>query len=222
MQQELESIEDVANIIDRVVRKGRFGEFELSNGILLKIKPVPPLLANAITEAFKDPDPPKVYLEEKGRDEENPNDPNYLRELEEINEKRNRAINNLYLGIGTECVHVPDGYYRPEQEEWLDQVKFAARVAGTPLDFDFTDAVERYLCWLRFYALENGDDATVAHRLPMVLGGISEAEVEQAIDSFRSVSERGTDNEPAPTPISTNGNSGNRSDRRSRSRNRGA
>lgn len=217
MNKEIESIDAVSRAVERVKRVGRGAEFELSNGIILKIKSVPPFLVQAVQQEFKTPRPPKVYIEEKGREEENPNDPEYLRTLQELEEKQDLAVNDLFLGAGTTVLSVPEGYYLPEQDEWIDVVEFAQNITGKEIHIERNDKIKRYLHWLRFYALETGGDIALATSLPMQLAGIREGEVEEVMESFRGFPGRGTDTESSAPTGNSNGHTANRAARRSRS-----
>lgn len=219
MQESIESIDLVSRAVDRIKRRGRFAEFTLSNGIVLTIKSVPPILVQAILKEFEPPPPPKVYMEEKGRDEENPNDPNYLRELAALEERQSTAINNLYLGVGTTFKSVPEGYFSPEEDGWIEKVEFAANLTGSHVNIDKQPGVKRYLCWLNYYAMETATDMLLCQGLPLQLAGIREGEVEEVVESFRGVQERGADTDGGSETGSENGHSANRAARRSRSRN---
>ena len=220
MNEEFERAELVARAVDRITKHGRFADFTLSNGIILTIKPVPPYLAQAVLNEFKEPEVPVVDMPEKGRKEPNPNDPEYLKAMQEHSEKQDKAINDLFLSIGTVVKSIPEGYFPPDSDEWVKQVEFAGKIAGTNLKIDTTDSLKRYLFWLRFYAIETGSDAAILGSMAYIIGGIREGEVQEVIDSFRGVSERGADTELAPAPISENGHTANRADRRSRARDR--
>lgn len=217
LEQEAEAINAVSRAIERVRRVGRGAEFTLSNGIVLKIKSVPPFLYQAVQNEFKPPNPPKVMIEEKGREEENPNDPEYLRLLLELDEQQSLAINNLFLAYGTEILSVPEGYYRPEEDGWIAKVEFAQNITGKNIHIDRDDEIQRYLNWLRYYALETGGDIALATRLPMELGGIREGEVEEVMESFRSLPERRTDPQDSAEQGNSNGHTANRATRRTRS-----
>lgn len=220
MNEELQAIDDASDAIE-ITRKGRFAEIKLHNGIVIGVKPLPPLLLQTIGAKFKTPDPPVVYMEEKGREEPNPNDPAYLQLLQVLEEQQELATQNLVLGAATHLVSVPDGYDKPEDPGWKQSVEFAAELAGQTLDLDTSTPVKQYLCWLRFYAMETGADVALVQALPFQLAGIREGEVQAALESFHGISERGTDSED-PTPIrSEDGNTTNRAARRAGARNRG-
>lgn len=217
MNQEIESIDAVSRAVERVKRVGRGAEFTLSNGIVLGAKSVPPFLVQAVQNEFKAPPPPKVFIEEKGREEENPNDPTYLRQIAELAEKQDLAINDLFLAAGTTVISVPEGYYGPDDDEWISAVEFAQNITGTEFKIDRDDKIKRYLHWLRFYALEKDIDAVLAIRLPAELAGIREGEVDEVMESFRRLPRRGTDTDSPAETGNSNGHTANRAARRSRS-----
>lgn len=221
MQEELDASEAVSRAIDRVKRVGRFAELELSNGIVLTLKPIAPFMITALSKEFEPPPPPKVFLEEKGREEENPNDPAYIRELERLNEASNLAMNDLVLALGTAVKSIPEGYFPPEDDSWIEQVEYAFSVVGQDIKIEREDKIRRYLHWLRFYALETLVDTSMATSLYWSLVGIAEGEVAEALDSFRNIPKRGADSVSAPAETSENGNSTNRATRRASARSRG-
>lgn len=221
MNDEVEALDIVARAVDRITQKGRFAELKLTNGILLGLKPVPPLLIEAVNNEFKLPEPPTVYLDEKGRDEPNPNDPEYQKELKRLEEVQNLAITDLILGVGTRAISVPEGYFMPEDDGWVASVEFANQLSGVTLKVDAEPGIRRYLQWLRFYAIESSTDLALVTGLPLRLAGIREGEIEEVVDSFQRLPERGTDNVGSITPGSQNGHTANRAARRSSSANRG-
>lgn len=221
LSEEFESIDVVARAVDRITKRGRFADFELSNGIVLTLKPVPPFLMSAVLNEFKDPEVPTVYMEEKGRDEPNPNDPDYLKAVEEVSKKQDKAIGDLLLSVGTSVKSVPDGYFPPESDEWIKQIEFASEITGANILIDKENPIKRYLYWLRFYAIETQSDFSVINTMAYSLGGIRENEVQEVVDSFRSLPERRADTESALETVSQNGHTANRADRRQRARDRG-
>jgi hypothetical protein len=222
MREEFESIDVVARAVDRITRHGRFADFELSNGIILTLKPVPPFLLQAVMGEFKDPEVPVVFMQEKGRDEPNPNDPEYIKAMEEVSAKQDKAINDFLLSVGTDVKSIPEGYFPPESDEWIKQIEFASEISGANIYVDKENPIKRYLYWLRFYAIETGFDSAVINTIAYSLGGIREGEVQEVIDSFRSLPERRADTEPAIETIGQNGHTANRADRRQRTRDGGA
>lgn len=224
MQREIDSMEAVERAVDRITHKGRFAEFKLVNGIVLDVKPVPPLLLNAVIAEFPDPEPPMVHMEELGRDEPNPNDPAYHQALLDAGNARDEAVNNIVLGVGTSVKHVPEGYFKPEDDGWVATVEFAAQIAGKELKVEPVSGqkVTRYLQWLRWYACETGMDIALLQSLPYQLAGIKEGEIDEVAESFQHYAQRRADPPGEAEAGSSDGNTDNRAARRSRSRVRGA
>lgn len=172
----------------------------LSNGVVLKVKSMPPMLLNAAANTIPVPPVPKFFNDEKGREEENPNHPDYLAALEARNATVAISTMNLVFAASTEIDHVPDNMMRPEDDGWIK----IAHMAG--FNFDPEDKIERYLAWLKSYALATIQDLSEAQRIPLELSGVSEQEVGEAIQNFPSGEERGTDMGSSIEEPSPNGN----------------
>jgi hypothetical protein len=171
----------------------------LSNGIVLKVKPMPPMLLNSVANSIPEPEVPKVFLEDKGREEPNPNHPDYLRAVAERNSTISLATINLILFACTEIIEVPDDVWKLESDDWVPLAKMAK------VNFDPKDKTERYLAWLRCYALQTIDDLNQAQMIPLKLSGITEEEVEEAMETFRG-GEVGDTDQPISIEIgSSNG-----------------
>jgi hypothetical protein len=190
-------------------------ELVLSNGIILGIKNIPPLLINSVSNSIPEPDMPVTYIEEKDRDEPNPNHPAYIKAMEKRDAELNLATINLILYAGTELKHLPKGIPGPDEDDWV----LLAEMAG--IHFDPTNKIQRYLAWLRSYALATLKDLEQAQTLPLMLAGVTEVEVAKIENSFRGGEERGTDSSNPITLGSENGNNVQKPNRRTRRTNRG-
>lgn len=155
------------------------------------MKPVPPLLLNAIANSIPEPQVPKIWMEEKGREEENPDHPAYLKALSDRANEIGMRIIEATLLVGTELVSIPDGIAKPSDNSWIKRVELTGKILNQ------NDKDERYLTWLRFYAVETQEDLNKINSIPLQLAGIQEVEVETAIETFRSDEERG-ENNPIP------------------------
>lgn len=191
-------------------------ELTLSNGIRLRIKPIPPMLLNSVSNSIPMPKVPKTWIEEKQRDEENPNHPDYIESLNERQTKITLATINLIIYACTEVIETPSNVWGLESDRWIPLVTMAG------IDFDREDEVQRYITWMRCYAISTIDDLTRVQTVPMQLAGITEAEVTEVMESFRSGEERGADSELPPEQPSSNGNHVADAGPRPRSRARGA
>ena len=177
------------------------GSITLSSGIVLTLRDVPPLAMRQASMAVPLPDPPTVHIESTDRDEANPNDPDYLDEVEDREIVVYQAGVNVALIMGTTCESVPDGYFGPDDIGWVDELT----AADIPVDVS-TEAL-RYLNWLHLYALRNAEDLKRVTYNALVRAGLLEAEIAAAIASFLSSARRSADNGGGPEGAGEDGDS---------------
>lgn len=155
-------------------------EITLDNGVVLKLKPVPPFLVRQAAINLKQPKPPVIDVGKgEGREEENPNDPDYLEKLDTYNAEVIVASTNAMLLAGTEILSVPDGMWSPDDDGWLDLVDYL------DIEVDRENRLARYLAWLRFYALSGPSITRILAELRKSIGA-TEEEVDSAAASFRN------------------------------------
>ena len=155
-------------------------EYTLVNGIVLKIKAVPPLLVNRAQSLIERPKPPVVFLEEKGREEENPNHPDYIAAVLKYREELSMVSAKICFLIGTSIKTIPEGWEGPEGETWVANLEIAGIPAGE-------NERERYLNWLQCYAMTSEMDITGVLFAVSRASGVTEEEVRAAAESFRSL-----------------------------------
>lgn len=155
------------------------GRVTLSNGIVLRLKPVPPFAVRQAAIAVIDPPVPTVWIADKERNEPNPNDPDYIDAVNRANEQRIEAVTNLFFMMGTEVEAVPDGMFRPEDDGWIDMLE----VVGLPVDR--ANQFKRHYQWVAWYAAQSEHDISTIMTSVATLSGVSEADVQVAIRSFR-------------------------------------
>ena len=163
-------------------------EFRLANGCLLGIKPVAPFLIRRAVTKLDRPSPPKVLIQDKGREEEVPDDPAYMRALAEYRNLTFETGANVLLAAGTWLKTAPAGVDRPEDEGWVETAQFLG------VEVDVSGALARYLSWLNLYAITSEQEYL---KLMLVVSrgvGLTEEEVQQAMSSFRGLAARGADN----------------------------
>lgn len=151
----------------------------LSNGVILKVKPVPPLALQEVARRFTRPTIPEVYNADKGRMEENPIHPAYLEALERYQADQIMAATDVMLMIGTEIVSIPEGVDPPEGNNWVELRELMG------LDTDFKNKYHRYIAWLRQVLVTNNDIA-ITMAAAIALNGVMEVEVQQAVAAFRN------------------------------------
>ena len=152
----------------------------LSNGVVLGVRPVPPLAIRQAVLNVPKPPVPVTFLEDKGREEENPNDPEYLEALAAYRDATGQAALNVLLLMGTKLESLPEGLCGPDGDEWLGDLEFLG------LTIDKENPRARYLAWLQFYAIPSNADITRALEGPAKAAGVAEGDVAAAIESFRS------------------------------------
>lgn len=162
--------------------------YRLANGIVLRLKPVPPLAMRAAAARIPEPVVPKVHLASQDREEDNPNDPGYQAALFQKSIDQTNAMFTVALLIGTEVESIPEGYYGPQQDEWITQMRETLVLVGSEDDVPRvreTPERARYLDWLRLYAVTSDVDLYMLSMMLVQGVALSESEVQAAMASFR-------------------------------------
>lgn len=179
----------------------RITEYEMENGVVLRIKPVPPLVLRNAARGIVDPEVPMVHIESKGRDEPNPDDPAFIAALAEARERRSQAASIAALLVGTEVKSIPPGIPGPDDDSWVEDLRTVYDVAGIKWDIDTTPGSKaRYLAWLRNYAIGSDTELYILNRVLTVGVALTNAEVQAAAESFRSLVARSTNLADTNTP----------------------
>ena len=160
------------------------GVVTLSTGVRARLVPVSINLVRDAAMRVPDPEVPKFLNEEKGREEENPNDPAYLKAVAEAAEKRATAGMDAAILFGVELA---DGL--PENDGWLRKLKFMERRGQIDLsEFDLDDPFDREFLYKKYVAVAASDMDRVSE-----LSGFGRGEVDAALASFPGDEERGPD-----------------------------
>ena len=150
----------------------------LSTGVHVRLKSVSSSLVSEVMSRVKEPEVPIFHDEEKDRDLPNPNDPAYLRALDDAETQRNQAATDAMLVFGVELVDpLPDG------NEWIDGLKFLG------IEVDKSDQFALEFAYKKYIAVGTPD-------LPLVYGAsspVSASEVAEALKSFPGDGEGDTD-----------------------------
>lgn len=147
----------------------------LSTGDKAFIRPVTVAVVDAATSKVKDPEVPIWHNPEKDRDEENPSDPKYLRELSETGRKRGMAAFDVMIMFGVELV---DGV--PDKAKWLGKLKLMERQELLDLKtYDLEDAIDLEFLYKKYIAVDNSIIGLVGE-----VSGITAEDITTAEDSF--------------------------------------
>lgn len=176
-------------------------QITLSTGVVLELSAPPAWGLEFIQEemAATRPEVPKVYIADKDREEENPDDPRYLRAVRDHDAKLTRALYDACLIMGVEILMIPDNIPGVEDESWSKRL----RLAGIPIS---DDPDERRLQWLKYVAAPGNTDWAPLFSKLLELMGTKEEDVVAAINSFQGDQERAADTPGDNNKLNTNGN----------------
>ena len=161
-------------------------EYVTSNGCVLELRGVPSFVTLAVLKAHPKPPVPIIMIEDKQREEENPNDPNYIQALNQYNEELATLTSDVYLANGVKIKSVPDDYLPLDDDEWIEPLEFSG------IQFPH-DGIGRRVAYLKYYLLADEDIAKVTTAVAIAGGVVTEEQVDQAAESFRDNTEGPTD-----------------------------
>lgn len=192
MEQTDKRVYDLLNEVEKEQKTGSDGNIHLSSGVVLRAKKVPPLILSKIDEKYPEPTMPTVRDEDRGRNIPNPEDPSYLRAIDDNNRKKGTAIIDVLAGLGTEIVSVPEDFPKHTDTEWADNL-IVFGISDVP-----EKGVGRYLAWLRYVVIQTPEDLAQIARKSAASLGIAESEVSAAISGFSDQKKRDTDSGDNP------------------------
>lgn len=158
----------------------------LSTGVLALVIPVS---ASLLDEAMSSVPIPKVpiFKREDNLEVENPDHPEYKAALERAETDRNMRSIDAMIMFGVILVDEdgnPTG--APADDEWLKKLRFMEKRGMVNLgEVDFGDEMEREFIYKKYIAVGAPDIFTITRKV-----GISEEDVQNALDSFRNQQER--------------------------------
>lgn len=164
--------------------QGDSAEVTLSTGVRVRLHPVSSSLVEEMKGAIKMPPVPRVWIEAKEREEENPNDPRYLDEVAETESKRAVAVFDALVTFGVELI---DGL--PEDKTWLKKLNLLAKRGALDLSgFDLEDDFDLEFLYKRYVAIAGTDLQWISR-----LHGVRPLEVARARSMFLDSEGRDTD-----------------------------
>lgn len=159
----------------------------LTSGIKLRTKRVPLDALERAHERITRPQVPIVEIENKGRKEPNPDDPEYKKALKAYEEQTYVAAANVALVMGTEFLSAPDGWLGPQDDGWVDELDLLG------IEADVSNPARRYHSWLKLYACRGQRDVRYVIWAVFTRTSLTEEEVGRAVLSFRSEKARQAD-----------------------------
>jgi len=170
----------VADAVDEIETK-KDELIHLSTSVVLAPKPVSTMIFGSIVKKFVKPKPPVTYNEDTGRKEANLSDPLYLQETSEWENNTAFSIVDAMILLGTEIVSVPENFEGPVGNTWLEELSLIG------IELKNIDSVkERYLNWVKHIAAPKTEDINEIMKKVGKLSGVSEEDVDSAVEKFRS------------------------------------
>jgi hypothetical protein len=157
---------------------------------VITIKSVAPRLVRFMGEGVPIPEVPTFYNESKQRDEPNPDHPDYIEAVKRWQFETTEAALKMALINGTTCESVPEGWFLPEEDGWIDEIDEAAEALGKEPPALRREGKARYLDWLLFYAFTSDEDNFLLSRIMLAQTLPTEEEVSRSLAAFRHTAER--------------------------------
>lgn len=154
----------------------------LSTGVVLETRKVTPFVFQTVASQFKYPPIPKTWIEEKSREEYNPQDPEYIAGCEEVDLARATASIDAMIALGTRLVSVPINFEGPETDGWLDDLE------SIEIRIDRNNERLRYRTWVKYIAAPAVEDVRMIMSKVLRTVGVSEEDVAQAMSNFQRLS----------------------------------
>lgn len=150
---------------------------KLTTGIEVRLLPVAISIINEAQAAVPEPEVPLWFNENTGENEPNPNHPDYIKALEELETQKNLAAIDAMIFFGVEVL---GGI--PDPDTWLPKLLFAHRKGFMKLDIeglDMNDPMELEFIYKKYIAVGATDLPRV-----MEVAGITEEMIQQQADTF--------------------------------------
>lgn len=146
------------------------------SGVRIRLLPVSASLIEEVTRRIVDPEVPQWYNEQRERNEPNPDDPAYIKALEETARKRGVAVMDAMCMFGVELV---DGV--PADDSWVKKLRFMEKRGQLDLsEFDLDDELDREFVYKRFIATDQGMINKIGS-----ISSVTSNDVSRAEETFR-------------------------------------
>lgn len=176
------------NVIEKLKVAGEADLIHLSTGVVLRGKKVSASLLIEVLTSVKRPKPPVYRNEKMGRMMENPDDPDYIEQVQAYKYEQAGVLQTVMILMGTEIASIPTGMEGPhpvkkegrkqKAEEswpkWLGEYE----LLGLPMNPE--SEAWRYLTWAKFKAAVSDEDLRQIQEVVGRLSGIRESDTRAA------------------------------------------
>ena len=196
-----EADELAGKVLDKEGQEVERSVLTLVSGAIVEAKPVPDMVLQALFSQSPEPKPPILETEVRGKmiREANLDDPDYLAAVEARDKVLSDAMLNLTLLRGLKVLQLPpDVVAYDEDDEWEEEL--------SDLGIEIpTKKTLRRLLWLRYRVAISTTDLVKLQEESMRLSGVSEEEIQAAMQRFQREREQDAD-----TPSSADDSEGAR------------
>lgn len=161
------------------------GKITMSTGVVFRVLDIPLMVIDSINKKAREGKPkvPVQHIEDKCREEENPNDPDYIKALQDWEVELNEKIIDATLILGVELDKLPGGFPKPKDKSWSDKLK----------KIDIEIPGDRFLTWIKCCAAPTVEDMNSLILACSRNIGVTEEDLADAANLFRDSKERSTD-----------------------------
>lgn len=160
----------------------------VSTGVVFRLTNPSIMAVQAVERqmAADEPKPPKVWIEAKGREEVNDQDPGYRSAMQRWQGAIVERQYDVVVATGTEIVSVPDDIPSLDDDEWVERIE---AIGITPA----AGKTARKIQWVKFIAAPSLKDMQSLLQPLFQRMGVGEQEVAEAVETFRGLPGRGAD-----------------------------
>lgn len=148
-------------------------EFELSTGVILRGKPMPPGVFINLQANSEPPEMPK-FRDSSGQVYTNPDDPDYIEKKKHWEQRNSKNILNAMIVLGTEIVFAPKTIPDIHDNGWVEDLETVG-ISTKPDSEPW-----RKLWWTMTYAALTELDWEMISRSVGRLSGVPEEDVDKA------------------------------------------
>lgn len=165
------------------------GTFTTLKGVVLRLKSFPHETATKIQTNMlpNRPKPPREYNKADDKWVEKANDPEYQEALGNYISKASDIAFYVRVGMGTELhkdFPIPEDVWPLDSDEWINFIGNEELFGEYGIKAR-KEGIYRYIDWLQFYVLGEGDIRHLYEALDYASGLVRERVVRKEIDSFR-------------------------------------
>lgn len=146
------------------------GHITLSTGVVLISKSINRNIFADILSEHVAPPVPTYYNADKGREEENPLDPDYVEKMRRYNTQLARAMSDALIVLGTELESKPDTIPSQDDPTWVEETELLRL-------YKLTTRRGRYLAWVKTVAIATDDDFAAISQSVRRAMGVPESDV---------------------------------------------